>query len=150
MHGLLQVGRGSAQQPQVARSQHVLGFTKVISDARLCDAEPRHAASRGRACGAQARTLWAVVSGGEPQDVIAPALTDNLGLAALYRLLLDHVRCLSAVLHTPAVLSGSHMEGQASSWARGPCGLALSRSCLCLKMVSSDCSCKSCRHGHAQ
>ena len=40
----------------------------------------------------QARTLLAVVTGGDPQDVIAPALTDNLGLGALYRLLLDHVR----------------------------------------------------------
>ena len=62
-------------------------------DAKHCAAVSSHAAFQDRACGMQARTLWAVVSGGDPQDVIAPALTDNLGLAALYRLLLDHVRC---------------------------------------------------------
>ena len=54
-----------------------------------------------------------MVSGGDPQDVIAPALTDNLGLSALYRLLLDHVRCSLAVPHTPAVLQGSHRQGLA-------------------------------------
>jgi UDP-N-acetyl-D-mannosaminuronic acid transferase (WecB/TagA/CpsF family) len=40
----------------------------------------------------QARTLLAVLTGGDPQAVIAPALTERLGLTALYRLLLDHVR----------------------------------------------------------
>lgn len=83
-----------------------------------------HAAFQVRACGAQARTLWAVVSGGDPQDVIAPALTDNLGLAALYRLLLDHVRCLNAV--------PPHARCVARQSEEGPCGLALHRSCYCL------------------
>lgn len=55
----------------------------------------------------QARTLLAVVTGGDPQDVIAPALTDNLGLAALYRLLLDHVR-LSCFCERCGGWSGAH------------------------------------------
>jgi len=44
----------------------------------------------------QARTLLAVLTGGDPQAVIAPALTERLGLTALYRLLLDHVRVHAA------------------------------------------------------
>lgn len=83
----------------------------MVPNAKHCTAELMHAALQGWACGAQARTLWAVVSGGDPQDVIAPALTDNLGLAALYRLLLDHVRSLAAVLHTLTVVECSQGKG---------------------------------------
>ena len=97
-----------------------------------------HAALRPRACGAQARTLWAVVSGGDPQDVIAPALTDNLGLAALYRLLLDHVRCLKCcAAHARCVTRQA--EGRADHCGQASTGRIshLNRWCFFLMNVSS-------------